>query len=69
MVTAQQASESTPIPKIAARGDSRSVPGIAGVGAASEVEISGYGSVDIVRSLFWQPLKYAAGPDARAGRQ
>lgn len=48
MISAQQASESTPIQKIAARGDTRSVPGIAGTGVVSKVEISGYGSVGIV---------------------
>jgi hypothetical protein len=51
MMTAQAASESTPIEKIAARSESRSVPLLSGIGIATGVEISACGSLGIVRSL------------------
>ena len=68
MIAAQAASEITPIQKIAARGESRSVRLLSGAAAASEVEIKACGSLTIFGDFL--PLqRNAADPDARTGRR
>ena len=49
MIADQPASENTPIQKIAARSESRSVRLLSGAAVASEVEISACGSLAIFR--------------------
>ena len=51
MIADQPASESTPIQKIAARSESRSVRLLSGAAAASEVEIRACGSLTIFGDL------------------
>jgi hypothetical protein len=51
MTTVQAASESTPIQKIAARGDSRSARLLSDAAVATDVEISACGCLGIVRSF------------------
>jgi hypothetical protein len=69
MITAQPASESTPIPKIAARSESRSACLLSGVAAADDVEISACGSLGIFSVTSCKLNRNAAGPDVRTGRQ
>jgi hypothetical protein len=49
MITAQAASDSTPIHNIAARSESRSVRRVSGAAVATDVEISACDSIAIVR--------------------
>jgi hypothetical protein len=51
MITAQAASESTPLQKIATGGESRSVRLLSGAAVATAVKISAYGSLGVFRSL------------------
>ena len=67
MIAAQPASESTPIPKIAARSESRSACLLSGVAAANDVEISSCGSLGILSVTSCKLNRNAAGPDARTG--
>jgi hypothetical protein len=69
MITAQRASESTPIHKIAARRESRSACLLSGIAAANDIEISSCGSLGILSVTSCKLNRNAAGPDVRTGRQ